>query len=193
MKKILIILMCVAFAKTASAQKDSLSFDEHNKYIYYHVVDQPGSIVDTLQTRALYFLKTAYPGIKVNKSSTPANITGNGIFLVYSSTAIVKTQDGQISYTCNIECKDQKYRYWLTNFVYTPYKTDRYGNSVPEPGSDVALENTKKLDKKQADNYLNQAGAFSKQFGDKLKQYMLKISAAPPKEVKKKVINTKDW
>jgi hypothetical protein len=181
------------FTKAASAQKDSLSFNEHNKYIYYHVVDQPGSPVDTLQARALYFLKTAYPKIKIDKGSTAANITANGIFLVYSGTAIVKTQDGQISYSCSIECKDQKYRYWLTDFVYTAYKTDRYGNSVPELGADVALEDTKKLDKKQADNYLNQAGAFSAQFGDKLKQYMLKLSAAPPKEAKKKVINTKDW
>jgi hypothetical protein len=182
MKRIFIGLLLLLFAKTTFAQKDSLSFNEQNKYIYYHVVEQPGSTVDTLQTRALYFLKSAYPKTRIDKSSEPANITGNGIFLVYSGTTLVKSQDGQISYSCTIECKDQKYRYWLTDFVYTPYKTDRYGNSVPELGGDIALENAKKFNKGQADNYLNQAGAFSKQFGDKLKQYMLKVSSATPIE-----------
>lgn len=170
-----------------------MSFDEHNKYIYYKVVDQPGLSADTLQTRAAYFMKTAYPKIRIDKKSTTGNIIGQGIFVVYSGTAIVKSQDGQISYTCYIECKDQKYRYWLTDFVYTPYKIDRYGNSVPVLGGDIPLEDTKRLDKKQSDNYLNQAGAFSKLFGDKLKQYILKVSAAPPKEAKKKVIDTKNW
>jgi len=180
-------------AKAAFAQKDSLSFDEHNKYIYYKVVDEPGLGLDTLQTRALYFLKTAYPKIKVDKTSTAANIIGSGVFLIYNGTAVVKTQDGQISYSCYIECKDQKYRFWLTDFVYTPYKTDRYGNSVPVPGGDIVLENSSKFDKKQLDNCLNQVGTFSKQFGDKLKQYMVRVSAAPPKQEKKKVVNTKDW
>lgn len=185
--------MCVLFAKVALAQKDSLAIDEHNKYIYYKIVEQPGLVADTLQTRALYFLKTTYPKIKIDKRSTAAKISGKGMFLVYSGAAIVKTQDGEISYSCTIECKDQRYRYWVTDFEYTPYKTDRYGNSVPVPGAGVALENGAKFDKKQLDGYLNQAGSFSNKFGDELKRYMAKVSVAPAKETKKKVINTKDW
>jgi len=180
--------------KAAVAQKDLLSFDEHNKYIYYQVVDQPGLSIDTLQDRALYFAKTAYPKNTVKKGETSGNYTGTGKFLIVSGLAVAKHIDGEINYTYYIECKDQKYRYWLTDFVFTPYKVDRYGNSVPEQGVDIPLESgLSKLDKKQSDSYLNQAGAFSKQFGDKLKAYMIKASALPPKEIKKKVISTKDW
>jgi hypothetical protein len=193
MKKVLIALVCVFFAKAALAQKELLSFDEQNRYIYYQVVNQPGLSVDTLQARALYFLKAAYPKDKIKQGETPADITGTGKFLVLSGITLVKHEDGEILYSYTIECKDQKYRFWLTGFEFTPYKTDRYGNSVPEPGIEIKLEDgLSKLDKKQLDDYLNQTGAFSKEFGDKLKKYMLNISAAPPKEVKKKVI-TKDW
>jgi len=185
--------MCVLFSKAASAQKDLLSFNEQNKYIYYQVVQQPGSTADTLQSRALYFLQKAYPKNKIKQGETSGNFTGTGQFLILSGIATVKHVDGEINYTYYIECKDQKYRYWLTDFVFTPYKVDRYGNSVPEPGIDIPMETAStKLDKKQAENYLNQIGAYSKQFGEALKHYMLK-PAALPKEEKKKVISTKDW
>jgi len=192
MKKILIAFICIVFAHNAFAQKDLLSFNEQNKYIYYQVVEQPGLITDTLQDRALYFLKTAYPKNKIEKAQTSGNYTGTGKFLILSG-ALVKHVDGEINYTFYIECKDQKYRYWLTDFVFTPYKVDRYGNSIPQAGIDVPLENSaSKMDKTELDKCLDQAGTFSKQFGDQLKVFMIKASALPKTE-KKKVINTKDW
>jgi hypothetical protein len=194
MKKILFILICALSTKAALAQKDLLAFNEHNKYIYYQVAELPGLPVDTLQARAVFFLKTAYPKNKIKQGEAGGNFTGTGTFLVLSGVTLAKHEDGEMLYTFYIECKDQKYRYWLTDFVFTPHKIDRYGNSVPEAGVDIPLESgLSKLDKKLLDGYLDQAGAFSKQFGEKLKQYMVKISALPPKEVKKKVITTKDW
>ena len=193
MKKIFIVLMCVLFARSASAQKDLLAFNEQNKYMYYQVVEQSGTIVDTLKDRALYFLKKAYPKNTISKGETSGNYTGTGKFLIVSGLAVAKHIDGEISYTYYIECKDQKYRYWLTDFVFTPYKVDRYGNSVPQVGIDVPMESgASKLDKKQFENYLDQIGTYGKLFGTTLKQYMLK-PAALPKEEKKKVISTKDW
>lgn len=186
--------MCLFAARVASAQKDLLSFNEQNKYIYYQVVELPGLTTDTLQTRALYFLKTSYPLNKVEKAATSGNFTGNGKLLITSTLSMVKHIYGEVNYTYFIECKDGKYRYWLTDFVYTPHKTDRYGNSVPEQGMEVPLENgAKKLDKHDLALSLDETGAYSKQFGEKLKQGMVKISALAPKEAKKKVIMTKDW
>jgi len=194
MKKLFVALLCLFAVKSARAQKDLLSFDEHNKYIYYQVVEQPGLITDTFQNRALYFLKINYPKNKIDKSESPAVITGTGKLLMLSGLSVAKHIDGEINYTFNIEYKDQKYRYWLTNFIFTPYKIDRYGNSVPEPGVDIPLEDgASKLEKAQAGSYLDQTGKYSKAFGEKLKQYMLMISAAPVKVDKKKVISTKDW
>ncbi|WP_183573895.1 DUF4468 domain-containing protein [Mucilaginibacter sp. X5P1] len=193
MKKVFFVLMCVLFAKVASAQKDLLAFNEQNKYMYYQVVGQPGVITDTLNDRALYFLEKAYPKNTIKKGETSGNYTGTGKFLVVSGLTMAKHIEGEVNYTYYIECKDQKYRYWLTDFVFTPYKVDRYGNSVPQEGIDIPLESaTTKLDKKQVDSYLDQIGTYGKAFGDKLKYYILK-PAALPKETKKKVISTKDW
>ncbi|WP_461451838.1 DUF4468 domain-containing protein [Mucilaginibacter sp.] len=193
MKKLFVALLCLFAAKSAIAQKDLLSFDEHNKYIYYQVVEQPGLTANTFQNRALYFLKINYPKNKIEKNETSA-IKGSGKLLMLTGLAVAKHIDGEVNYTFNIEYKDQKYRYWLNDFVFTPYKVDRYGNSVPEPGIDIPLEDgASKLEKVQLASYLDQTGKFSKAFGDKLKKFMLMISAAPIKADKKKVITTKDW
>jgi hypothetical protein len=193
MKKLFIAITCFLFAKAALAQKELLPFDENNKYIYYQVVEQPGLTADTMYNRGLYFLKTAYPKLKVKPDKVNESISGTGKFIV-TSTLLLKREDGEISFTYTIESKEQKYRYWLTNFMFAPYKTDRYGKSVPADGIEIPLEKgTAKLDKKIVDNYLNQTGAYSKQFGDKLKQYMARILATHTKETKTKVISTKNW
>jgi len=184
----------VLFANAALAQKELLSFNEQNKYMYYQVVDMPGLSVDTLQARALNFLKIAYPKAKITQDKANNSIGGSGKFLVVSGITLVKHQDGEMTFTFAIECKDQKYRYWLTDFTFTPFKTDRYGNAVPVLGIEIPLETgTTKLDKKQLDNYLSQSGFFSKQFGDKLKQYMINAPTLPAKDPAKKVISTKNW
>jgi len=194
MKKLFVVLVCLLAVRSAMAQKDQLSLDEHNKYIYYQVTSQPGLTADTFQNRTLYFLKTNYPKNQVNRTGTAESITGTGKLLMLTGITVAKHIDGEMRYTFNIEYKDQKYRYWLTDFVFTPYYIDRYGNSVPKPGIDIPLEDgASKLDKGKLDSYSIQISNYSKQFGDKLKQYMLMISATPAKENKKKIITTKDW
>ena len=142
--------------------------------------------------RALYFLKTEYPKVKIKQASD--NLKGSGKFIIYANVLIASHEEAQMAYTFTIECKDQKYRYWLTDFVFTPYQTDRYGMAIPAPGMEVELENGySKLNKAQLDKYLLQTGSFCKSFGDKLHQYMLTVSSLAPKEVKRKVISTKDW
>jgi len=179
-------------AKAAMAQKELLSFDENNKYIYYQVVDQPNLIADTLYSRAVYFLKAAYPKLKVSQNKTNESITGTGQFVV-TSTLLLKHEDGEINFNYTIESKEHKYRYWLTSFIFTPYKTDRYGKSVLVDGIEIPLESgVAKLTKKQIDSYLDQTGAYSKQFGATLKHYMLKTSSLK-KETPLKKISTKDW
>jgi hypothetical protein len=177
MKKIVFALLLLLSVKSAMAQKDSLSFDEHNKYIYYHVVEQPGLTADTFQNRMQYLLKAVYPKNKIKQGGTPGSISGSGKFLLLTGITAAKHVDGEIDYTFHIEYKDQKYRYWLTDFIFTPYKVDRYGNSVPEQGLDV----------------LTKTAIYSIQFGGDVKKYMMKISATPAKDDKKKVNVTKDW
>jgi hypothetical protein len=189
MKKIIIAIVCILLAKVTWAQQDLLSFDEHNKYIYYQVAEAPGIPVDTLHMRGLYFIKTVYPKLKL-KNTNENNISGEGKFETYSSVLVLKHESGEILYQLNIEFKDQKYRYWLTGFTFTPYVKDRYGNFVPKLGIYIPLETAQsKLDKKDVDNYLNETGTFCKQFGERLKQYL--VNAPKKEEITKKVVTDK--
>jgi hypothetical protein len=191
MKTIIIGCVCILFAKITLAQQDLLSFDEHNKYIYYQVVNMPGLPQDSLHERGLYFLKTAYPKTTL-KTVTAEGVEGEGKFLLYGGVSVLRHENGEISYELNIEFKDQKYRFWLTGFVFTPYQRDRYGNFVPQQGMYIPLENAlTKLDKKELDGYLDETAVFCKQWGDKLKMYMLKVPAQKKEEVSRKIVTDK--
>jgi len=190
MKRILILLLLSVYAEITVAQKE-LSFDEHNKYIYYQVVGMPGFAKDTLLSKGLSFIKADYPKTKV--TATANQITDRGKFLVYGGASVLKHEDGEITYLLTIECKDQKYRYWITDFVFTPYQRDRYGNFVPEQGINIPLETaSSRLDKKEADHYVQEAGAFCKELGDRLKLYITEARATRKPEAAKKVV-TDNW
>lgn len=198
MRNLIVAIMCIFFAKTVAAQQtDSLAFDEHNKYIYYQTVAQADLTKDTLYRRALYFMKTAAPKSKIKPSladEAQGVLTGNGSFMVAKKALILSSVGGQIAYTLRIEVKDAKYRYWFTNFVYTPYQRDRYGADVPTPGVNIPLEDAKnKVDKRDLAVYLDKVLQNSRQVGAVLKSYMLKTSSLPKSDKGIKKISTKEW
>ncbi len=192
MKYLIPVFLLLLLTKSTIAQQDLLSFDEHNKYIYYQVETMPGIPVDTLMQRGAKFLKGVYPKTTV-KQDNAGKTEGTGKFLVYGGLSVLKHEKGEISYQVNIEYKDQKYRFWLTGFVFTPYQRDRYGNFVPQQGIDIPLEQAAaKLDKKDVDGYLDETGAFCKQFGERLKTYLSKLPEPKKVEPTKKVV-TDNW
>lgn len=191
MKKILLLIAGLAISGIVNAQKSLLSIDENNKYIYYQVVDMPGFKADSLHNNMVLFMKEFYPKEK------SLQITGSGAsvkdkFLTY--TSLVKHENGEMAYVLNIECKDGKYRFWITSFVFTPYEKDRYGMFVPVSGKYIVLEKASdKLAKKDVEGYFEQTGAFCKQLGDKLKKYIKEGKPQQPKEDKpvKKIVTDK--
>jgi hypothetical protein len=197
MKNILLAFVCLLFVKTACAQKDSLAFDEHDKYIYYQTGSKPGLSADSLYNRGLYFIKTAYPKSKltmVTADKSEGVITGKGSFLVSKKAFITTHEDGAISFSLRMEVKDSKYRYWFTDFVYTPYQRNRYNVYEPVPGVTIPMEHAQgKIDKDDFAVYLDKILLNSKQIGGTLKAYMLKTSALPQEVKKVKKISTKDW
>ena len=173
------------------AQKSLLSQDEHNKYIYYQVVDRPGVSADSLQKNVSYFVQDMYPKSK-SAQIIPPGASIKDKFLTY--TSLVKHENGEMAYTFTIECKDSKYRYWLTDFAFTPYERNRYGVFVPVNGIRIPLENaSSKITKKDLDGYFDQTGAFCKQLGDKLKKYMTEGRAIPKADKTVKKIVTDKW
>ena len=172
MKRILVSVACILTAYTVNAQKSLLALDENNKYIYYQVVEQPNASKDSLGRKAGAFALGVYKKDKTHVAGDSV-ITVKDKILTYSVLAFVKHESGEVKFMLNIECKDNKYRYWFTGFVFAPYYKDRYGNFVPEPGIEYPLEKaSSKLDKKELEGYLDQTGAYCKQIGDNLKAYM---------------------
>ena len=191
MKRLLLVAICLVTFCAANAQQTKLALDEHNKYIYYEVVDMAGISADSLHKNARGFIEHAYPK---GKPESPANYHAliKDKFLTY--TPLVKHESGEITYNLNIECKDGKYRYWLTDFVFTPYERNRYGMYVPVNGVNVPLETgSPKMTKKELDGYLDQTNVFCKQLSDRLKKFMVegRPQAREDKPVKK--IVTDKW
>jgi hypothetical protein len=194
MKRILLSLAGILSVYSASAQKSLLTQDENNKYIYYQVIDQPGAAKDSLATKVSAFLREAF---KKNKPVQAGDslFTVKDKFLTYSALTFAKHESGEIDFVLNIECKDNKYRFWLTGFVFRPYQKDRYGMFVPVNGIEIPLEKaSSKLDKKELEGYLNQTGAYCKQTGDDLKAFMIQNHQSSPKNTSPvKTVVTKKW
>lgn len=183
--------------RMANAQQSLLALDEHNKYIYYHVIDRPGITADSLNSNAITFVKENFPKIR-SRIGTDTSISIKDKFQTYSALSFARHESGQITYTLTIECKNFKYRFWLTDFVFTPFQRDRYGMFVPVNGKDVPLENaSSKLDKKELEGYFDQTGLYCEQLGEKLKLYMTQDhSIKKPKEQQsqppvKKIVTSK--
>ena len=187
MKTKILAAVFILFAKYTFAQQELLSFDEHNKYIFYKVIDLPGINEDSLHSRTERFLKTVSPKLKLKAEPGKSGITCEGKLLTHGGLSLAKHENGEVAYQLNIEFKDQKYRFWLTDFVYTSYARDRYGNFVPQVGKEVPLEEAaSKLEKKELNGCLNETGFFCKQFDERLKVYL--INAPKKEETVKKVV-----
>ncbi len=193
MKKQLLAFLLAASVNWAYAQKPVLSIDENNKYIYYQVREMAGTSADTLENRAMKFIRENFTKISSLNNDNKAHIVIKSFFKVSQGAAVTKHESGEIAYTLTIESKANKYRYWFTDFVFTPYQRYRYNNYVPTPGINIPLEQAgTKLDKKEFNNCLDQSAEFCKASGDKL---VITMTAAPvPKQDKKpEKIKTEKW
>lgn len=192
MKNLILILLYIGFTKTALAQKDKLTTDERDKYIYYQTADMPGLSADTLYNRSMNGLTQYYHGTGfIPAGKNGKEITINPILIVYSSKSLARHEDGEIAYTLHLEFKDAKYRYWLTDFIFRPYQRNRYSEFEKVPGVEVPLEKVKSKYGDQAlSNYQEQIVGFAKQIGENMKIY---IATPQKKGIQPEKINIKNW
>lgn len=184
--------MCALLAKTSFAQKEQLTTDDRDKYIYYQVADMPGLTADTLYSRCLAGLTQYYNGTGFKPLGAGGNaITINPLLIVYSNKSMAKHEDGEIAYTLHMEFKNAKYRYWLTDFIFKPYQRNRYSEFEKVPGVEIPLEKVKaKYDDQTFNNYQEQIIGFGKQLGENMKIY----TATPVKKTTTtEKINIKNW
>jgi hypothetical protein len=197
MKKVVVVLLLMMIsAGSVLAQADTLALDENNKFIYYQVVQQPGTTADTLYTMAALFLKKAYPkdrlkAVKTDKVNLTLNASGG--VLVSKKSMIAMHEDASVGFNFVVEIKDGKYRYWFTDFVVTPYERDRYANYVPVAGKNYPLEKASgKLSVGDYNGYLKKVLANCREIGAILKSYT-KNDPAEVKNLKNKTSVPKEW
>ena len=178
MKKIFFIAIIIngfffsAFAqKTTVIEIPKMPVDTVSKKItYINVVQQTGS-KDTLYNRALHWINLFFKNPQeVTKTRDKENGKIEGIyrFKVYNTPLKdgTRTEAGIVSYTFIIECKENRYRYKITDF-------NLKGMSY------FPLERW--LDKKDLsyipewDNYITQTDQYIQDFIKSLKKRMLEI------------------
>lgn len=67
-------------------------------------------------------------------------LTGHGQFEVPKYGTLTKQPDGIVSYDLIINIKGSQIEYEFTNFIFQPYKRNRYGKFEPIPGKHFPLE-----------------------------------------------------
>lgn len=188
MKKILVIIAFIFVTNGVFGQKSNFTKGDNGKYIYYEVVVDSVVAKAELVDKIVSFLRAN----KLKKQRyTDTAVVATGNFVVNKSGGAISHPAASVGYTLNFQCKEGKYRFWLTDFFVTLYERDRYGNFVPTKLQPKALEaEVGKLNQAQWNEYVKQLETKSISFASQLKAYLARTSLSPKKiDVK----NRQDW
>ena len=191
MKFLYVTIFFLFAAVTCFSQEKPLSFDERGKLIYYEVVSNKTFNADTLYANAMAFLKLKKLfSIKAGKEK----LTAEGKMMISKTAFKVGHPSGEVSYNFVFEIKGEKYRFWLTDFVFIPYERDRYANFVPATTVGIPLE--RDAGKLNAAEWASYQGATAKQalaFATEFKAFLFAPAKGKVKRSVKTTISTKSW
>lgn len=178
-----------AFAQAAKSNEE-MPRDERGKYIHYEVIEK-NLAADSLKERALGFL--ALKKLKLTEANNE-EIHAAGKFIVSKTALMLGHPSGELLYSFTFEVKAGKYRFWLTDFLFIPYKRDRYGNFVASTPKGTPLENSPgKLNAGEWASYIDAADKQSTALAAEFKDYLAAVQKIKTPGTKKKVISTKSW
>ena len=190
--KFLYVTCFLLFAAVACfSQEKPLSYDERGKLIYYEVVSDKPFNADTLYANAAAFLRRKkLSSIKLDQGQS----TAQGKMIISKTAFKVGHPSGEVSYNFVFEVKGEKYRFWLTDFLFFPYERDRYANFVRSTSVGTPLEKDPgKLNAAEWASYqsatANQALAFATEF----KAFLFAPVKGKVKPKEKTTISTKSW
>ena len=189
---LLFILIC--FFQANAQTDESLPLDERGKLIYYEVVTVKNIKPQTLKVRVLNFVNKKNNDLKLKSLQGDTTFLAKGKLVISKTLLVMSHPSGEVQYEFQIDIKEGKYRFWLTNFSFLPYQRDRYGNFIPSTTVGIPLENDPgKLNAGQWKEYKSQTAKYAKDFAGKFKLAM--TSDQPVKVVKeeKKVVVKKEW
>ncbi|KIO75734.1 hypothetical protein TH53_19015 [Pedobacter lusitanus] len=186
-------MLTVSLASTAQIKKtgEVLEKDERGKYIHYEVITGNSVPVDSLIYRAkLFFKQKKLTGIK----SDSTFFERSGRFIINKTAFVLSHPSGELWYNLTFEIKGEKYRFWLTDFVFIPYHRDRYGNFVPSTVKGSPLEKSPgKLNAGEWSFYVSDAGRQSAAFAAEFKEYLSAVQQAKPLNKPAGTVSTKSW
>jgi hypothetical protein len=186
----LLLLICSAFC---SAQTSVLPVDERGKFIYYELVGTKGIAKITLIENIIGYFKNQSKDLKLKSSLGDTVFVANGKIIINKTVLVMSHPSGEILFNFQAELKDEKYRFWLTDFNFIPYQRDRYGNFVASTNKETPLEGSPgKLNAAQWKEYQVQAKEYAQDFAIKFKNAMAsQVTATTP--VSEKRVVKKDW
>ena len=176
------------------AQQKQFSKDDNGKFIYYKVVNSQTVSKATLQKRALNFVNDFYKKQMKLASQTDTSVVASGKLIIDKTVLVIGHPSGEVNYNFTLETRDGKYRYWLTDFEFIPYKRDRYGNFAASTTVATPLE--KERSKLNAGEWKAiQQSAYDKaaKFGQAFEKYLATDIAVKSQPKAPQVISTKKW
>ena len=193
MKEISIFLFLIFSASFCVAQNEALLIDEQGKFIHYELIDAKGLSKNQLKETVSSFFKKPYKDLKLRTSRGDTSFLACGKLIISKTVMVISHPSGEILFDFQTEVKEDKYRFWLTNFSFVPYQRDRYGNFVAATTKGIPLENNPgKLNLSQWKEYQAQTAKYAYQFAKDFKGHMVgKTSIAIP--AKEKSVVKKEW
>ncbi|QHT66876.1 DUF4468 domain-containing protein [Rhodocytophaga rosea] len=130
MRYVLAILLL--FVGLIANSQQILPVDAANKVAFTDVVKAENMKKEILNENInTWLLATQYSLQSVSNDSTTQKLIASSEFPVYARGYVSKKIHGKISYKLTIEVKDNKYRYFFTDFVFSYYKEGRNYTMVP--------------------------------------------------------------
>jgi len=184
-------MTCVVYA---NAQDEKLlPVDEQGKFIYYEVVTLKGTTQDSLKRRAINYFKNQNKDVQFKSAQGDTAFIATGKMIITKTLLVMSHPSGEILYRFQVEVKEGKYRFWLSDFSFIPYQRDRYGNFVASTTIGIPLEREPgKLNAGQWKEYQLQTATYAKGFAVKFKQVMASSNPRVESVPEKKVIS-KNW
>jgi len=154
-----------------------------------------GTVKDSLTNRAMSFFKNLDKNdVRIQPSSSDSVINATGKFVISRTSAMLSHPSEEVNYHFVAEIKNGKYRYWLTDFKFTPYQRDRYGVFVPVSGVTTPLEKSPgKLNAAVWKDYIKDASDQAIKFGAKFKEQMASPLKTKSPEKSTAPISTGKW
>lgn len=182
------------FSLACFAQDNPLPYDERGKLIYYEVVELKGLPGDSLMGRANDFFAKNAKRFKLKSAKGDSLLQADGKMIINKTALVLTRPSGEVKYSFFVESKADKYRFWLTDFVFIPYQRDRYGNFVAATTVGTPLESKPgKLNAAEWKGYVSNTGKEAKLIAAQFKEAMLSKKSTEPATQPVKTISTKKW